>query len=720
MKLVNAKIFKKITCLLIASSLVLTGLTGCGKNKIDTEQPIESSIDSNSDISSNIDSETSFETNKVEITFPDETDAESIMNVTGGIAINSYLVARMKLDKFLQYDYEHGDIEEYQRLLDDATASFKHAEKASYIFDLSAYIWLVEKEESSGHPTYENLSPTVEHNNYNPFITTVYAADTDSPAVKWAKDITERFDKAPAGKGIRTLAEQLGTDSKRAYSQLIQAQNILNGDEYTKIADAANNAYKTANVLKTAGTGAGFVIAVAAAPATTVLGSVVATGGAVVSGVNTLLEIGSTASIIHTNGEGNWITDACDNTEAQFAPVTQIFAVGGLFSNVGNLKSAGKELLNKNGNLFKNILKSNNTAEDVFGLISYGTDALNNYKKEGTILGGSFTKTDSGIKFTLIDTLCGTDSESLKNIEKILKDIGIEESDAKNAVGELSNSLDEKNIASTSELNTVPDASSVASGDSSSDYNDEKIPFEHPQLSPELIDRILDEHEFSTDTENGEDYNDYIDKALDNYYAGVKEIGENLISEIEKDNYDALCNEIDKNMEELLKNCKGPGNPKNSALSKGIVTDEYGISGIYFIEIHDGYGSEDYSDAVVILNPDNTMEISFGLHAVNIIEDDSDAGFHIEKNWDAIAVIENLVGTFDPSTNTFEGKGINGTSGLAADHFDNFTTRLIFNLSSPITAKGKTGEGEFKEAFEKAVIDISLSWKAYIKEEDLQ
>ena len=51
-------------------------------------------------------------------------------------------------------------------------------------------------------------------------ILTAYAAE-DPPAVQWAKEITAIYDNAPAMKGVRTLAEQLGTDA------LVDYQNRL-------------------------------------------------------------------------------------------------------------------------------------------------------------------------------------------------------------------------------------------------------------------------------------------------------------------------------------------------------------------------------------------------------------------------------------------------------------------------------------------------------------
>ena len=182
------------------------------------------------------------------------------------------------------------------------------------------------------------------------------------------------------------------------------------GAEYTQIADKANTAVKTATVLKTAGTAAGLVIAVATAPASGALATAVSMGGITMSGVNTVLEIGSTASILYTNGEDNEFSMACDKTEAQLAPIGQIFAIAGVGANIKDLAGAGRDIW-KNGYRSLSPQAQQDLATNAFGVISYGAGAINDYVNGGSIMSGTFTKGDDGVKFTLMNTLTGTEPD---------------------------------------------------------------------------------------------------------------------------------------------------------------------------------------------------------------------------------------------------------------------------------------------------------------------
>ena len=144
------------------------------------------------------------------------------------------------------------------------------------------------------------------------------------------------------------------------------------------------------------------------------------------SGVNTVLEIGSTASILYTNGEDNEFSMACDKTEAQLAPIGQIFAIAGVGANIKDLAGAGKDIW-KNGYNSLDAKTKEELAMNSFGVISYGAGAINDYVNGGSIMSGTFTKGDDGIKFTLINTLTGTEPDQQKNVTDVLKNAGVSE-----------------------------------------------------------------------------------------------------------------------------------------------------------------------------------------------------------------------------------------------------------------------------------------------------
>lgn len=323
-----------------------------------------------------------------------ETDAQE--------AVNLYLVARMYLDKFLQYDIESGNPEEYAKLLDDTIKAFENVEAVSAVLEENASN-LERTEARAECDFYEEEFFRLS----NPFVVTVYAEE-ESEAVKWAKDITERFDKAPAGKGIRTLASQMGTDAKHAYAQLRQAQDILSGAAYNDFAKTADTAYKTAKVLKTAGTAAQFSLSIMTADPATMTEAVMAAGGILVNGFNTVLEVGQTGSILMV-GDDNKVSETLENIENAIAPIGSALGLYSLSTNIAK----GAELLKDTPAMADSIM--------------YIGTSLNDYLTDGKIMGGAFKQAADGtISCTILDTMTikSAWAKDDKAAEEVLESVG--------------------------------------------------------------------------------------------------------------------------------------------------------------------------------------------------------------------------------------------------------------------------------------------------------
>ena len=384
---------KRFVSLLLVAVMTLYLLAGCGDKNRETE--------------------------KAQVNYPVPTDAEAVVDAASGLAVNYYLAGRAYLDAFINYDVSgltEDNYAQYTALVDNAVKAFENADKVNAVLNEALDVY--EKEENGEGPKVQKLSAAPS------FGMTAYAAEMGSK--EWAQSIMDEYAKAKPGHAIRHLASQLGTDAKHAYAQMKMAQDILMGAEYTQIADKANTAVKTATVLKTAGTAAGLVIAVATAPASGALATAVSTGGITMSGVNTVLEIGSTASILYTNGEDNEFSMACDKTEAQLAPIGQVFAIAGVGANIKDLAGAGKDIW-KNGYNSLDAKAKEDLAMNSFGVISYGAGAINDYVNGGSIMSGTFTKGDDGVKFTLMNTLTGTEPDQQKNVTDVLKNAGVSE-----------------------------------------------------------------------------------------------------------------------------------------------------------------------------------------------------------------------------------------------------------------------------------------------------
>lgn len=391
------RITKKLTAFIISAAMLTSGAVGCSTN--DSGQS---------------------ETNCVKIMLPAASQAEQTVNVTASVSINEYLTARAYLDNFIGYDIsslDESSVKDFTDTLKNAVTAFENVEKLAAELTKTVDAW--EKSTDDKKPSYKVISEKKESQNDGLFTQKAFAAE-DNSAKKWAQDIVDAYDKAPAGKGIRKLAEQMGTDAKHAYAQLKQALAVLEGAEYTAIADKANTAVQVASGLKAAGTAAGLVIAVAAAPAAGTLGAVVKTGGVVCSGINTVLEVGSAGSIIYNNGEDNEISIACDKTEAQFAPIGQVFSILSLGQGLKDIGTTGKKIL-ESGYKSLSAKELNDLGENSFGVLSYAANSLNDYISGGSILSGTFTHTDDGVEFTLWDTLTGKEDVK-QTLEKSVSD----------------------------------------------------------------------------------------------------------------------------------------------------------------------------------------------------------------------------------------------------------------------------------------------------------
>ncbi|MBO4426818.1 MAG: hypothetical protein J5776_07395 [Clostridiales bacterium] len=364
--------------------------------------------------------------NRVTIILPDPSEAEEIVNVTAAVTINSYLTARAYFDLILDYDTENmseSEAEEFVKLIDDATVMFENTELLS-----AELVDAVDAWEDSGAEREEAeikelaISPLKALS----FSQDVYAAKK-SPAEEWAQDIVSTYDNAQPGKGLKTLAEQMGTDAKHAYEQLKQAQAILEGQAYTEVADKAGQIVTGLKTMKAAGAAASFVIAVSAAPASVGL---VETGGILCTGVNAMAQIGSLGSEIICGTEDNYVSATFDKLDDKASKLGTVFGFIGLGGAVTDIGKTGKQILSNGWNSLSDSAKEsfiNNT----LGVVSLGSSELTNYLDDGSLIGGAFKVTSKGTEFTLLDTVTGKKDKDVERAKDLLSETGLGKADIK-------------------------------------------------------------------------------------------------------------------------------------------------------------------------------------------------------------------------------------------------------------------------------------------------
>lgn len=402
---------RRICCFLLSAALLVGIVTGCGQ----TGKPGQTETKP----------DTKSETVGVEIVMPYAEGVRAVVQGEAATTVQAYLVARAYIAKLAEMDLETFDAAEFVELVQKASDTLDIAEALAA--SLSDHCDALIAMEEAGEPT---IGPAVmrEISHARPvphsLIPRAYAAEKND-SVKWAEHITETFDKAPFGKKLQSIADDMGTDVKHAKAALEMAQNILSGEAHIEQADFENKCYQTAVGVKAGATAAGFVVAcVAAAPAAAAAGAAAATGGAAVSsavtfggvvcsGVNTVLDVNDAAIIIATDGEGNETSEAIEKTSSQFAPVSAAFALAGAAVNVKNLSDAarGKEVLFDGTKITTAAEKTKAIFENSVNLgLFVVPEAVSEYN-DGSALGGTFTRDDTGWHFTLWETLTGASEE---------------------------------------------------------------------------------------------------------------------------------------------------------------------------------------------------------------------------------------------------------------------------------------------------------------------
>ena len=265
--------------------------------------------------------------------------------------------------------------------------------------------------------------------------TTVAYATEENAAVKWAKELTEKFDSYPAGQKIKQLAENLGTDAKKAYAQLKMAQNILEGEAYSAEADTMqkfeNAAMATKSVCKT-GLYIGGVVAGGG-----VANGILEAGGMIIGGVDTIADIASTGSTIIC-GENSRVTMAANDLKDMMGPISSV--AGGVNMLTGGIKFAG-------------------TAADKVGSIdklSYIGESVLDLVNEGKILGGLITVGEDG-QTTVTMTEIDVEGKTPEEVEKELEKAGLslpEDEEAKTAA-ELAEEMEEEYFYTEEEINEI-------------------------------------------------------------------------------------------------------------------------------------------------------------------------------------------------------------------------------------------------------------------------
>jgi len=196
-------------------------------------------------------------------------------------------------------------------------------------------------------------------------------------AEAYTKDeISNVFDKAPAGRKIRTLAKYLGVDAKRAFKILKNDQEFVKADAWNKAGDTFKKLEVSATVIKDGCKVAGYV------------GAAVMTGGVataaegtimIVTGTDLMLEVGEDTARIML-GDNHKTVKAISGIRSYTDPAASILSITDIPKNIAK----GAKLLDK------------------VGVLLIQADQIRSMVQDGKLLGINITP-DSKVEIALLE-----------------------------------------------------------------------------------------------------------------------------------------------------------------------------------------------------------------------------------------------------------------------------------------------------------------------------
>lgn len=262
----------------------------------------------------------------------------------------------------------------------------------------------------------------------NSYITLCSSSGTkQDEALKWAEDLSAKWDSLPKKERLRNFAEQMGVDARTTYQALADAQDIING-KYTDDAKFYDICTRVATGVQTASKVGMFVCATAAtggaAAAAGGLTAAQATG-VVLGDIDCCVEIGRTEAKIIL-GDDHKLVQAIENSTAIKTYDTAMFIYGvATFdpksATTGEKLLFLKDLVEKDIDAYQNIKV---LTDEATGL---AIDRIDGETKEIAV---EYMRIESEIKSKLgpaAQAMLGEDNTGIIGIDSTLDDGTVEE-----------------------------------------------------------------------------------------------------------------------------------------------------------------------------------------------------------------------------------------------------------------------------------------------------
>lgn len=334
---------------LLLSCVLIFSLSGCGKPDTIKKEEI----------------------NTVTVEREPEPQALQTANEATAIALRQYVYARLLTEAFLTADASAITAEELSEMADELLLAWENAEFfSSTAMELTDQAVLlletsgVKKTSFVGQPQARFMKLATAPAGFQVVALAASSPRTLDPQT-WAENLTKQYDALKGAKRYQQLAQQLGTDAKTAYEQMVLAQKIISNAAELEEAEGVVNAWTESinylQRLKTASkvTMLGWSMAATGGGSVTLLEG----SGLLVGGVDCIVDVTETGSTLIL-GENNQVAVAFGDIKEKLGPVSSLIGLATL-----NPSEVGK------------------TAKDTTDAVIYITDSLVDLFYEDKIVG---------------------------------------------------------------------------------------------------------------------------------------------------------------------------------------------------------------------------------------------------------------------------------------------------------------------------------------------
>lgn len=433
------------------------------------------------------------------VPLPEESKEMEDLSQATRNAVELFVYGSLLNEKLINVEYDESISEEWIKTRDEAEKIWDMVLKSSLLMSIS-----VDK----------NISAL--ENDLNMSLS---GAKEDN--LKWAQDIQAKFDAIKGNKKLGEFSKQLGMEAREALELLKLSHDIVSGNALEE-AEFYRYAELVARTTKSAAKVGLFIgSTILTAGGTTAAAGYLTLGEAasvVVSGVDVVLDVSSTASNIYI-GEDGRVTMAIQEAQDAFAPVSAIFGLsdfkgGDLGSQIYFLGASVIDYEYDGKILGINVTDDPSSREITYFRVPLEGGKFPSDLENSDILARMILQGNKDFAGSIYDEiLYNLKKDTSSNLEGVFKDLLSEDIDDK--IGDLDFQMDDFDAKFDKLLQRILDSDDMDIDEGFDDLLDEYLDELDLLFDDSVFDDLDDEIDDSNYDDDGEDYYDDSD---DDYY----------------------------------------------------------------------------------------------------------------------------------------------------------------------------------------------------------